>query len=357
MHRISVTIARWTKRVLRQGYLLWLAASDRRVPTIARGVAAAGAVYVISPIDLIPDEIPVIGELDDAAVAALALVVASRFIPTPLLAELRSKAAARFPDAVLYPPPEQQRMAYGVDPHRRERYSLRQARYDALARDINDWAADVASTGGTLSVLDVGCGSGLLLRHLEAKPNFGRLEISATDSQENQLWKKFLYREFFLGDLTGGYPQIASGAYDVVVCEQVLEHVKELDRAIDTLERLVKPGGRLVIGVPIFVPPLHWARMHVIPHLDRALGRRQERGHMHAFSMRSFMRHIGERRKLRLQSVRGFRVISGGILRPLENYRWWWRFNLWLGRRMPAACIEIQVVWRKKGGGDRPMDS
>src|SRR5579872_7309879 len=53
--------------------------------------------------------------------------------------------------------------ASGVDPHRGQRYSLRQARYDALAEDISGWAAAAARAGETLSVLDVGCGSGHLL--------------------------------------------------------------------------------------------------------------------------------------------------------------------------------------------------
>jgi hypothetical protein len=43
-------------------------------------------------------------------------------------------------------------------------------------------------------------------------------------------------------------------------------------------------------------------------------------------------------------------VISGGILRPLENHRWWWKFNRWLGERIPAACIEIQAIMQKQAG-------
>src|SRR5271169_2726894 len=144
-----------------------------------------------------------------------------------------------------------------------------------------------------------------------------------------------------------GYPEIPSNAFDLVVCEQVLEHVPNVDRALDTLARVVKPGGRLVIGIPVFLPPLHLARMHVVPPLDRFLGRQHERGHVRAFSLRSFLNHIAAHKDLELQSVRGFRIISGGILRPRENYRWWWKFNRWLGERVPAACIEIQAEIEK----------
>jgi hypothetical protein len=55
-----------------------------------------------------------------------------------------------------------------------------------------------------------------------------------------------------------------------------------------------------VIGVPIFLPPLHLARMHIVPYLDRLFGRRRERGHVRAFSMQSLLRHIAARPNLRL---------------------------------------------------------
>ncbi len=356
MAQLSARVKSWANYVLRNAYMLYLAARDKRVPWLARGVAGAAVAYVISPIDLIPDEIPVIGELDDAAVVVLGIVIARRLVPAPVLAELRAIAAERFPDATGAPAfrrmrvdgsPSKPAWAFGVDPHRRERYSLRQARYDALAEDLSAWAAAAASAGETLSVLDVSCGQGLLLRHLEAKPHFDKLAFSATDLQNHRTYRKDLYRSFFLGDLMDGYPEIPSNAYDVVVCEQVLEHVANLDHALDTLARVVKPGGRLVIGVPIFLPPLHLARMHVVPYLDRFLGRRDERGHVRAFSLRSFLKDIAARKDLKVRSVRGFRIISGGLLRPLENYRWWWKFNRWLGERVPAACIEIQAVMEK----------
>jgi len=88
-------VARWTKDLLRNGYLVCLAAIDRRVPLAARAVAAAAVAYVASPIDLIPDAVPVVGELDDAAVAGLAVFATRRLIPAPVLADLRVKAEAR----------------------------------------------------------------------------------------------------------------------------------------------------------------------------------------------------------------------------------------------------------------------
>ena len=239
------------------------------------------------------------------------------------------------------------RLAFGVDPSRPERYSLRQARYAALADDIDAWAGEAARRGETLSVLDVGCGWGPLLRHLDTKPHFDNIEISAADVSDTALYRKDLYRDYVVGDLTGGYPEIPSEHYDVVVCEQVLEHLDALDNALATLVRVVRPGGRLVVGAPIFPPPLHLVRKHLVPLLPSSL-RPEDSTHQQAFSLASLRREL-QKQPLTVETVRGFRIVSGGLLRPLENYRWWWRFNRRLGELLPAACIEAQIIARKTG--------
>jgi SAM-dependent methyltransferase len=238
------------------------------------------------------------------------------------------------------------RLAFGVDPSRPERYSLRQARYAALADDISEWAGIAAGGGQTLSVLDVGCGWGPLLRHLDTKPHFDNIAISAADVRDTALYRKDIYRDYVIGDLTGGYPEIPSGHYDVVVCEQVLEHLAALDIALATLVRVLCPGGRLIIGVPIFPPPLHLARKHLVPLLPGML-RPDDSTHQQAFSLASFLRELRKEPSLTVEMARGFRIISGGLLRPLENHRWWWRFNRRLGEIVPALCIEAQIIARK----------
>jgi 2-polyprenyl-3-methyl-5-hydroxy-6-metoxy-1,4-benzoquinol methylase len=240
-------------------------------------------------------------------------------------------------------------LAFGIDPTRPERYSLRQSRYEALAQDISAWAGEAAGRGETLALLDVGCGWGPLLRYLDTKPHFDRLRISAADMRDAALYRKELYENYFIGDLTGGYPEIPSAHYDIVVCEQVLEHLDRLDTALATLIRVLRPGGTLVVGVPIFLPPLHLARRYLVPPLARLVGHPDSASHQQAFSMRSFLRELRRHPELTVLKVRGFRILSGGLLRRLENYRWWWRFNRRLGALIPAACIEIQIIARKDG--------
>ncbi|HEY8566514.1 MAG TPA: DUF1232 domain-containing protein [Beijerinckiaceae bacterium] len=70
------------------------AARDPRTPLPARLVALAVVAYALSPIDLIPDVIPVLGLLDDLVIVPLGLLLALRLIPAPILAEHRARIEA-----------------------------------------------------------------------------------------------------------------------------------------------------------------------------------------------------------------------------------------------------------------------
>ena len=88
-------LKRWARTLERDVVALWLAARDPRTPWYAKAVAALVAGYALSPIDLIPDFIPVLGHLDDLLIVPLGILLAIRLIPEPLLAEFRAAAAAR----------------------------------------------------------------------------------------------------------------------------------------------------------------------------------------------------------------------------------------------------------------------
>jgi uncharacterized membrane protein YkvA (DUF1232 family) len=78
----------------RDVHALYLAARDPRVPWYAKVVALAVAAYALSPIDLIPDFVPVLGYLDDLVIVPLGIMLAIRLIPPAIMAEHRSTAAA-----------------------------------------------------------------------------------------------------------------------------------------------------------------------------------------------------------------------------------------------------------------------
>ena len=84
----------WARRLKRDVLALWVAARDARTPLLAKLVAGATAAYALSPIDLIPDFIPVLGLLDDLLVVPLGIWLALRLIPGDLMQQYRMAASA-----------------------------------------------------------------------------------------------------------------------------------------------------------------------------------------------------------------------------------------------------------------------
>jgi uncharacterized membrane protein YkvA (DUF1232 family) len=82
----------WARRIKRDVLAVYLAARDPRVPWYAKAIAIAVAAYAFSPIDLIPDFIPIVGYLDDLILVPLGLMLAVWLIPPDVLAECRAKA-------------------------------------------------------------------------------------------------------------------------------------------------------------------------------------------------------------------------------------------------------------------------
>jgi uncharacterized membrane protein YkvA (DUF1232 family) len=90
-------LKRWKQQaraIKRDAHALYLAARDPRVPWYAKALAIAVAAYALSPIDLIPDFVPVIGYLDDLIIVPAGLVLVIRLIPPEIMAEHRELAAA-----------------------------------------------------------------------------------------------------------------------------------------------------------------------------------------------------------------------------------------------------------------------
>ena len=82
------------KRLKRDVVVLWLAARDPETPMAARLVAFLTAAYALSPVDLIPDVIPVLGLLDDLVLVPAGIWLALRLIPRTQISRLRGQAEA-----------------------------------------------------------------------------------------------------------------------------------------------------------------------------------------------------------------------------------------------------------------------
>jgi uncharacterized membrane protein YkvA (DUF1232 family) len=83
----------WARNLKRDVIALWIAARDARTPLLAKCVAAVVAAYALSPVDLIPDFIPVLGYLDDLLIVPLGIKLAVSLVPADLMVVFREAAA------------------------------------------------------------------------------------------------------------------------------------------------------------------------------------------------------------------------------------------------------------------------
>lgn len=90
--RLVDTIRRWSRAVLRDAMMLWFAQRHPDTPLAARAVCFFAAAYALSPIDLIPDFIPVLGFVDDALLLPAVVWLAVRLLPPHVVTACRAEA-------------------------------------------------------------------------------------------------------------------------------------------------------------------------------------------------------------------------------------------------------------------------
>lgn len=86
---------KWASSLKKNTYALYLASKDPRVPTLAKIIIGLVVAYALSPIDLIPDFIPVIGYLDDLLLLPIGIYLAIQLIPLSVWKECQALAAER----------------------------------------------------------------------------------------------------------------------------------------------------------------------------------------------------------------------------------------------------------------------
>ncbi len=80
------------KRVRREARVWSLVLKDPRTPRVSKVLLGAALAYLVSPVDLVPDFIPVLGQLDDLVIVRGLVRLAMRFIPREVVADCREKA-------------------------------------------------------------------------------------------------------------------------------------------------------------------------------------------------------------------------------------------------------------------------
>jgi uncharacterized membrane protein YkvA (DUF1232 family) len=87
-------LKQWARTIKRDAHAVYLAARDPRVPWYAKALAFFVACYALSPIDLIPDFIPVVGYLDDLIIVPLGIMLVVSMMPDDVMAEHRATATS-----------------------------------------------------------------------------------------------------------------------------------------------------------------------------------------------------------------------------------------------------------------------
>jgi SAM-dependent methyltransferase len=148
-----------------------------------------------------------------------------------------------------------------------------------------------------------------------------------------------------MGNLDVGLPY-AEDTFDIVVASHVLEHIDKPEKGIMELHRVLKPGGIIIVGVPIYDPVLRLVRLAIGPLMDGyfRLRKGQDTGHHTIFTLGSLKKLMKD---FKIEDVKGFRMGRGQLLISLEDSRLLYDLNTWWGRTFPALSPEVNVVCRK----------
>ena len=90
--RLIYAIREWAQRIKKDAVMLWFAYRDPRTPWLPKWVCLFAVTYALSPIDLIPDFIPVLGYVDDAILLPAAIWLASSLLPSEVISDSRRLA-------------------------------------------------------------------------------------------------------------------------------------------------------------------------------------------------------------------------------------------------------------------------
>jgi uncharacterized membrane protein YkvA (DUF1232 family) len=101
---MSPRVRHWTRLVRQDVHAIYRAARDPRVPWYAKALAICVAGYALSPIDLIPDFVPILGYVDDVIIVPLGILIVVKLIPPEIMAEHRALAAAAQDPRATQPP-------------------------------------------------------------------------------------------------------------------------------------------------------------------------------------------------------------------------------------------------------------
>jgi SAM-dependent methyltransferase len=218
------------------------------------------------------------------------------------------------------------------------RYPVRALRYWWLNAAVHEEAARL---GRGPSITDIGCDTGIIKRFILPVPDarWTGLDI-ITDRKGLEISG---YDEVLKCDLDEGLP-VADASQDIVICSHVLEHLPRPEFTVDEIVRVLKPGGMLLVGVPI-APKLVADMREKQFRKQLEAGTRVSGQHIHMFSI-GRINGLLERAGLAVEFMSGTALMRKKGSR-LENYAAWIRFNQLWAAAFPSLGQELCIQARK----------
>ncbi|MDZ7670881.1 MAG: class I SAM-dependent methyltransferase [Gammaproteobacteria bacterium] len=174
-------------------------------------------------------------------------------------------------------------LAFGVEPSV-SKYRLRLARYPALAQSVTDYVSESAAEQPRL--LDIGVGYGRTYRYVQQLGLADRIDWHGVDLRrlpKDEMAGAGAWN-VSLANVEEGLP-FPDDHFDVVIAEQILEHLQRPDRALQEICRVARPGAQVIIGVPIFPGPIARLRNAYIRLCPKTFAKSGS-GHLQTFSLK-----------------------------------------------------------------------
>jgi len=196
-----------------------------------------------------------------------------------------------------------------------------------------------------LNVLDIGAGEGFFKFFFDAKSD-AQIAWRGIEIWEEQA--EFCEHVGYTIDrfnLENGRLPYQDESFEMVLASHIIEHIPNPVDILREMGRILKHGGILLVVAPTKLPVV--AQLDSLYHRisNRKTGETQQ-----AFTHRRLEKLIMNTLKLEKRALidkRGFRILSGRKILPFENWRWFYKVNTFLGKRLLLFVSEVNIIVRK----------